>query len=83
MILLIPVAIRLAGQLTAQVFKYRYTVNNCIRDCDDVRKLLLLTINTSKYSSGYFCVCLDFAYSIPVFHIGFAYTGGNLGYVDS
>ena len=39
-ILLIPVAIRLAGQLIAQVFKYRYIVNNCIRDCDDDKKVI-------------------------------------------
>ena len=39
-ILLIPVTIRLAGQLIAQVFKYRYIVNNCIRDCDDDSKVI-------------------------------------------
>ena len=39
-ILLLPVTIRLAGQLIAQVFKYRYIVNNCIRDCDDDRKVI-------------------------------------------
>ena len=39
-ILLLPVTIRLAGQLIAQVFKYRYIVNNCIRDCVDDSKVI-------------------------------------------
>ena len=40
-VLLIPVTIRIAGQLIAQVFKYRYIVNNCIRDCDDDKKVII------------------------------------------
>ena len=33
-LLLLPVTIRLAGQLIGQVFKYRYIVNNHIRECE-------------------------------------------------
>ena len=40
-LLLLPVTIRLAGQLIGQVFKYRYIVNNHIRECEyDENKIL-------------------------------------------
>ena len=40
-ILLIPICIRLAGKLVAQVFKYRYIVKNHLRAFDDDRKVII------------------------------------------
>ena len=68
-ILLIPVTIRLAGQLTAQVFKYRYIVNNCIRDCDDDSKVITAYYQHFQIFLGIVLCMFGFCIFNPIFLI--------------
>ena len=68
-ILLIPVTIRLAGQLIAQVFKYRYIVNNCIRDCDDDSKVITAYYQHFQIFLGIVLCMFGFCIFNPIFLI--------------
>ena len=68
-ILLIPVTIRLAGQLIAQVFKYRYIVNNCIRDCDDDSKVITAYYQHFQIFTGIVLCMFGFCISNPIYLI--------------
>ena len=68
-ILLIPVTIRLAGQLTAQVFKYRYIVNNCIKDCDDDSKVITAYYQHFQIFLGIVLCMFGFCIFNPIFLI--------------
>ena len=68
-ILLLPVTIRLAGQLIAQVFKYRYIVNNCIRDCDDDSKVITAYYQHFQIFLGIVLCVFGFCIFNPIFLI--------------
>ena len=68
-ILLIPVTIRLAGQLIAQVFKYRYIVNNCIKDCDDDSKVITAYYQHFQIFLGIVLCMFGFCIFNPIFLI--------------
>ena len=68
-ILLIPVTIRLAGQLIAQVFKYRYIVNNCIKDCDDDSKVITAYYQHFQIFTGIVLCMFGFCIFNPIFLI--------------
>ena len=68
-ILLLPVTIRLAGQLIAQVFKYRYIVNNCIKDCDDDSKVITAYHQHFQISLGIVLCMFGFCIFNPIFLI--------------
>ena len=68
-ILLLPVTIRLAGQLIAQVFKYRYIVNNCIRDCDDDSKVITAYYQHFQIFLGIVLCMFGFCIFNPIFLI--------------
>ena len=68
-ILLIPVTTRLAGQLIAQVFKYRYIVNNCIRDCDDDSKVITAYYQHFQIFLGIVLCMFGFCIFNPIFLI--------------
>ena len=68
-ILLIPVTIRLAGQLIAQVFKYRYIVNNCIRDCNDDSKVITAYYQHFQIFTGIVLCMFGFCIFNPIYLI--------------
>ena len=68
-ILLLPVTIRLAGQLIAQVFKYRYIVNNCIKDCDDDSKVITAYHQHFQIFLGIVLCMFGFCIFNPIFLI--------------
>ena len=63
------ITIRLAGQLIAQVFKYRYIVNNCIRDCDDDSKVITAYYQHFQIFLGIVLCVFGFCIFNPIFLI--------------